>query len=62
VHLRRFIGSNDPKLPDLGDEAPWPATSSPDGVSIASVDNRMVVVWSGIVDMVPQIQGQVLSF
>jgi hypothetical protein len=62
VHLRRFIGPNEPKLADLGDEAPWPATVSPDGVSIASVDNHVVIVWSGVVDMVAQIHGQVLSF
>jgi hypothetical protein len=62
VHLRRFIGPNEPKLPEFGDEAPWPATISPDGVSIATVDNHVVIVWSAVVDMIAQIQGQVLSF
>jgi hypothetical protein len=63
VHLRRFVGPDDPKLPGVGDEgALWPDTPSPSSVSIASVGNRVVVVWSGLVDMIPQIQGQVLSF
>jgi hypothetical protein len=62
VHVRRFIGPNQPKVPELGDEAPWPTTDSPTGVSISSVDNHVVVVWSGMVDTVAQIQGQVLKF
>jgi hypothetical protein len=62
VHLRRYIGPDEPKLAELGDEAPWPGVSDPDTVSISSVANRLVVVWSGTVDMVTQLQGQVLSF
>ncbi|KIG16836.1 hypothetical protein DB30_03998 [Enhygromyxa salina] len=62
VHLRRYVGPDEPKLPDLGDEAPWPGVINPDTVSVSSVPNRLVVVWSGTVDSVSQIQGQVLSF
>ena len=62
VHLRRYVGPDMPKLPDLGDEAPWPNTTDPSGVAMATVEGRLVVVWSATADMVAQIQGQVLSF
>ncbi|HLT36875.1 MAG TPA: hypothetical protein VK034_11340, partial [Enhygromyxa sp.] len=62
VHLRRFVGPDMPKLPDVGDESPWPVVDTPRFASIAGVDGRLVVVWSAIVDGVSQIQGQVLSY
>ncbi|PRP99012.1 hypothetical protein ENSA5_29330 [Enhygromyxa salina] len=62
IHLRRFVGPDMPKLPELGDESPWPNVSNPGAVSLSSVENRLAVVWSATVDMVTQVQGQVLSF
>jgi hypothetical protein len=62
VHLRRYVGADLPKLPELGDESPWPNVDTPRYASIASIEGRAVVVWSAIVDGVPQIQGQVLSY
>ncbi|NVB40441.1 hypothetical protein G6O69_21555 [Pseudenhygromyxa sp. WMMC2535] len=64
VHLRRFLSDDDnsPKLPDLGDEAPWPDSDNPNDVAMAATDGRLIVVWSGIVDSVTQVQGQVLSY
>jgi hypothetical protein len=62
VHLRRYVGPDMPKLPELGDESPWPSVDTPRVASIASIDGRAVVVWSAVVDGVPQIQGQVLSY
>jgi hypothetical protein len=51
-----------PKLPEAGDESPWPTLDTPRTASIAGVPGRAVVVWSAIVDSVEQIQGQVLSY
>jgi hypothetical protein len=62
VHLRRYIDTETPKLPELGDESPWGNLDTPRVASIASVDGRAIVVWSAIVDGVTQIQGQVLSY
>jgi hypothetical protein len=62
VHLRRYIGADMPKLPEVGDESPWPTVDTPRVASIASIDGRLVVVWSATVDGVTQIQGQVLSY
>jgi hypothetical protein len=62
VHLRRYVGPDTPKLPEAGDESPWPVVDTPQVTSIAGVPGRVVVVWSAVVDGVAQIQGQVLSY
>jgi len=63
VHLRRFLSADTPKLTEVGDEAPWGVLgNSLASASIANVDGRAVVVWSGTADGVAQIQGQVLSY
>lgn len=62
VHLRRFVGPDQPLHPNAGDESPWPMVDTPRVVSVSSVAGRLVVVWSAIVDSVAQIQGQVLSY
>jgi hypothetical protein len=62
VHLRRFIDNDMPKLPELGDESPWPPMALSTMVSAASIPGRLVVVWSAIDEGISQIQGQVLAY
>lgn len=62
VHLRRYLGNDEPKLPGIGDEAPWPMTSEPSSPAIANADRRVVVVWSARDGEFTQIHGQVLSY
>lgn len=62
VHLRRFIGPGEPKLTDIGDEAPWPMATDPVGVRMSTSEGRLVVTWSARYGLLSQIQGQVLSY
>jgi hypothetical protein len=62
VHIRRFIAANTPLVTNVGDEAPWPTTEDPFWVRLATANNLVVVTWSGKLDGVYQIQGQVLSY
>ena len=62
VHVRRYIGSEMPKLPEVGDESPFPTVMDPNWVSVSGIDGRVVIVWSAVVDNVRQIQGQVLAY
>ena len=62
VHLRRFVAPQQPLIPEIGDEAPWPTSTDPWFVRMARVDNHVVVVWSAENGGYTQIQGQVLSY
>src|SRR5690606_9610094 len=62
VHIRRFVAPDTPLVTNVGDEAPWPATDSPFWVRLSTASNLVVVTWSGRLDGVFQIQGQVLSY
>lgn len=62
VHLRRFVTNDVPKLMEIGDEAPWPATTDPASPALANANNRLVVVWSAEGGSFTQIHGQVLAY
>ncbi len=62
VHLRRYVGNDEAKLPEIGDEAPWPQTPAPMAPSLASAGNRLLVVWETDTGTFTQIAGQVLAF
>jgi hypothetical protein len=62
VHLRRYLSTDLPKLPDVGDESPWGSLGAPQTVDIANRDKRAVILWSAMADGVSQIQGQALSY
>ncbi|KIG16353.1 Endo-1,4-beta-xylanase A precursor [Enhygromyxa salina] len=62
VHIRRFSGPDLPLVTDVGDEAAWPASDSVAHVRMATAARLVSVVWSGSVDSVLEIQGQVLSY
>jgi hypothetical protein len=62
VHIRRFVSPDVPVVTNVGDEAPWPITFNPIWVSISAASNLVAVTWTGRVDGVYQIQGQVLSY
>ena len=62
VHIRRFIAPELPLVSNVGDEAPWPASTTPSWVRLSTAGNLVTVVWAGVVDNVFQIQGQVLSY
>lgn len=62
VHLRRYLANDEPKLPGIGDEAPWPITSEPSSPAIANANGHVVVVWQARDGEFAQIHGQVLSY
>ncbi|EDM76079.1 putative lipoprotein [Plesiocystis pacifica SIR-1] len=62
IHMRRFIGPDEPLVTSVGDEAIWPGSTGPLGVSLDARGQHMVVTWSAVVEGTYQIQGQVVAF
>ena len=62
VHLRRYIGADMPLVSDVADEAPWGPMTGPVWPRIATVDNRVGVVWVTLVNNQYKIRGQVLAY